>query len=372
MKIKVIHVVSSLNINSGVMAVIMNYFRHIDRSKIQFDFMYFINMKKTDTYEEEILRLGGNCYLIERPRLKASAFKSVEEVLEKGYDILHNHEAFLSFFFKPIANRLGIKTFCVHAHTTKFADKPMNTIRNYLLCLPNRYITDYRFACSKMAAEAYFGKRSVRDGHYFLLRNAVNIEQYRFNPTLRKSFRESFGFSDDEYIIGSVGRLCPQKNFAFLIRVFKLIHAQQPKSKLMIVGAGALDSQLKQLAKEFNLEDAVLFLGRRADVDILYNVFDLFVLPSLYEGLGVVLIEAQCNGLTCVTSDVIPEEARILNNFIPISLKQSDAEWADIIVKKAMLCNREMKPDPFIISNGYEISKEAGKLLKIYQRIIND
>lgn len=320
--IRVLHFVSTLSHGSGVMSVIMNYYRHIDREKVQFDFLYFVACE--DSYADEIKSLGGKIYCVEKP---GSSIKSVKQlnsffqVHAKEYTWLHNHEVYLTFLLRPISKRYGLEKFIVHCHATKYSDEPLHAVRNGILCLPIRFMKVERFACSEAAGKFLYGEKMMKAGKVFVLHNAIDCEKFRFRPEVRERLRKEMGL-EGKFVIGHVGRFERQKNHEFLIRVFAEVHRSISTCELILVGDGTLKNLICYRLKKIGLENNVLFLGQRDDVADLLQAIDIFVLPSLYEGLPISLLEAQASGLRCITSDIVTAEASIGGvHFIPLSAK---------------------------------------------------
>ena len=337
--IRVLHFVSTLSRGSGVMSVIMNYYRHIDRDKVQFDFLHFIACE--DSYMEEIRELGGKIYCIDKP---GSSFQSIKQLnsffrLHAGeYTWLHNHEVYLTFLLRPIAKRYGLEKFIVHCHATKYSDKTLNAARNRILCLPIRFMKVERFACSEAAGIFLYVKRRMNKGEIFILHNAIDSEKFQFDPIKRERIKLELK-SQDKLVIGHVGRFERQKNHEFLIKVF----AEYQKQR-----------------------------NDRDDVADLYQGMDLFILPSRYEGVGVVLLEAQLAGLPCIASDCIPEEASAGQPLF-VSLGDSIKTWTDTLVKKTAVTElsgqievrlaRSVAVQQYLKNSGYSI-KESGVVLQ--------
>ena len=320
--IRVLHFVSTLSRGSGVMSVIMNYYRHIDRDNVQFDFLHFIACE--DSYMEEIRELGGKIYCIDKP---GSSFQSIKQLnsffrLHAGeYTWLHNHEVYLTFLLRPIAKRYGLEKFIVHCHATKYSDKTLNAVRNRILCLPIRFMKVERFACSEAAGKFLYGEKMLKAGNVFIMHNAIDCEKFRFRPEVRERLRKEMGL-EGKFVIGHVGRFERQKNHEFLIEVFAEVKKRRPESILLLVGQGSLESRIKYMVVEKNVEKNVVYLGQRNDVADLLQAIDVFVLPSLYEGLPISLLEAQASGLRCITSDVVTAEASVGGvQFIPLNAK---------------------------------------------------
>lgn len=330
--IRVLHFVSTLSHGSGVMSIIMNYYRHIDREKVQFDFLHFVACE--DSYADEIKGLGGKIYCVEKP---GSSFWSVKQLNlffrehAREYTWLHNHEVYLTFLLRPISKRYGLEKFIVHCHATKYSDKPFNAVRNGILCLPIRFMKVERFACSVAAGKFLYGEKMMRAGKVFVMHNAIDCEKFRFRPEVRERLRKEMGL-EGKFVIGHVGRFERQKNHEFLIKVFAEVKKRRPESVLLLVGDGTRKNGIEHQVKKLNLTDDVFFLGQINDVENLLQAMDVFLLPSRYEGLGIVLFEAQAAGLKCFVSDYVPKESSAGNTtYLP--LKDASSFWSSIILK---------------------------------------
>lgn len=368
--IRVLHFVSTPSIGSGVMSVIMNYYRHMDRSKIQFDFLCFIPCE--DSYEKEINELGGRVFFVSKP---GSSVKSLKELWgffksHKGeYQWLHNHEVYLSFLLKPLANQFQIPKFIVHCHATQYSDRRMAAIRNWVLCMPIRFMCCERFACSTDAGDFLFGYKTMKETDVKILHNGIDVEKYCFDQDARVAIRNQYNLSDS-YVIGHVGRFNNQKNHVFLIELFGEISRIIPNARLILVGDGPLREMIHKKCYELNIEDKVFFMGQRADVNKIYSAMDLFVLPSIYEGVGIALLEAQANGLTCLASDRVPSEAQIKEKFEFLSLNCS--AWKKKIqqIYEAHTPNRKqdgMHIKEAFRSTHYDIESESCWLQEYYE-----
>lgn len=305
---RILHFVSSLSINSGVMAVIMNYYRHIDRDKIQFDFIYYKAMDKNITYQDEIDALGGITYLISKPTITIQSIFSIVNFFStysQKFDAIHIHEVYLTFILAPIARKYGLKII-THCHSTNFSDRFIPSIRNRILCLGINHKTDLRLACSEAAGIALYG----RDVDFTVINNAIETDRFLFNPLKRSCMRKSL-LIDDRIVIGHVGRFNKSKNHKFLIEIFAEFHNLEKNSVLLLIGDGPTKYDVMAQVNSLGLSNDVIFSGVRSDVADIYNAMDVFVLPSLFEGLGIVLIEAQVNGIPCVASSCVPMEANI-------------------------------------------------------------
>lgn len=362
--LRILHFVSSLSVNSGVMAVIMNYYRHIDRDKIQFDFLFFKDSPANTTYIDEIESLGGRAYLIEQPTHIFYYIRMLNKFFEEHkneYAILHIHEVYLTFLLAPIAHAHGLKVI-THCHSTKFSDKPLNAVRNRLACIGINKHADLRLACSNAAGIALYGKKA----DFTVINNAIDLDKFAFNSTKRTRLRNELGL-EDKVVIGHVGRFNEQKNHRFLIEIFYELQKTMPEAVLLLVGEGPLMESVKKQVRSLGLEDKVVFLGRRTDVSDLYNVMDIFILPSLFEGLPVVVVEAQANGLPCLLSEAITREVAI-DNVIFVSLSSSPSDWNDNALR-LLTYKRGAADLTKLRISGFNITVESQKLEHMYSNV---
>ena len=366
---KVLHVVSNISVGNGIMSVLMNYYRNIDREKVQFGFLY--SDERPITYEDEIVKLGGSILKIPNA-WKIVNFINVKEKLigdiSDEYQILHIHDVFMISFFLDVKKKWGIKKIIVHSHSTRFSDNKFGEIRNRLLAIPNSVVPDYYFACSEDAGVFAFGKKFLRKG--FIIKNAIDLDVFLPNINDRKKIRKKLHV-ENNYVIGHVGGFITQKNHYFLVQVFKRFCQNRKDAKLIMVSDGPLLNEIKQLCKQEKIEDKVLFLGTRSDIPDIMKAFDCFVFPSNYEGLGIVLVEAQTSGIPCVFSDVVPKEVNILKERNTVLSLEDDIEkWVSAIGDKEFVdsgCIRKK-----IQEAGYDIKNESLKLQKLYIRILNE
>lgn len=362
--IRVLHFVSTLSRGSGVMSVIMNYYRHIDRDKVQFDFLHFIACE--DSYMDEIRELGGKIYCIDKP---GSSFQSIKQLnsffrLHAGeYTWLHNHEVYLTFLLRPIAKRYGLEKFIVHCHATKYSDKTLNAVRNRILCLPIRFMKVERFACSEAAGKFLYGEKMLKAGKVFIMHNAIDCEKFRFRPEVRERLRKEMGL-DGKFVIGHVGRFERQKNHEFLIEVFAECKKEIDSCILLLIGEGSLRSKIEKKVVEKGLKNSIIFLTKRNDMEYLYQVMDLFVLPSLYEGLPVSCLEAQVNGLECIVSRTVTDELKkqtigSIITMLPLEKKV----WKQNIVSCKI---RQTSISQHINNDNYDINLQSCRLHSFY------
>lgn len=364
---KVLHVVSNLSIRSGIMSVLMNYYRNIDTSEIQFGFMYFD--ERAETFEDEIKELGGKIFKVVRVTKFISFYKDLKEFCKREYgeyQILHIHDLFMTPFLKGMKRKAGIKSIIIHSHATKFSDHRLGEIRNRVLSIANMCIPDYYFACSKKAGRVAFGKKFDRVG--CVMNNAIDIDRFHPDKDMGVVVRQELGL-EGRYVVGHVGNFVFPKNHTFLIRVFESVLKRNKAAVLLLVGEGDLKEQILDECKRKEIDKNVLFLGTRTDVNRVMSCFDKFLFPSLYEGLGIVLVEAQASGVPCVFSDVIPKEANVLQECNrTLSLNDSIENWADAVLQKVEIDTSCVARR--VEAAGYNIKKEALEIKKIYDDIL--
>lgn len=363
--IRILHVVSKLSINSGVMNVIMNYYRHIDRTKIQFDFLYF--EERNPDFKDEIKNLGGNIFFVNKPSLKHiyRTYKEFNSFFSNNYakyTAVHLHEIYLVNFISHFCKKYDIKHLITHAHTTKYSDNPKNALRNRIMCLGLKHsATDY-FACSKAAGEFYYGKEAVESGLVKVIPNAIDLKKYKFNQIIRDKVRKTLNI-EDKFVVGHIGRMAPQKNQKFLLKIFAEVRKENDKAVLLMIGDGILRHEIEKEILDLALADSVILLGVRKDIPELLMAMDIFVLPSLFEGLGIAALEAQATGLKCILSDEIPKEVDC-GNCEFISLNTDISVWCTYVLKN----DKSALNDKLL--NLYSIELGTKKLKSIYLNLL--
>ncbi|WP_186424205.1 glycosyltransferase [Lacrimispora celerecrescens] len=325
---RILHFVSTPAIWSGVMSVIMNYYRHMDRTLVQFDFLCFLHCE--NSYEDEITSYGGHVYYVKKPGSSMASVREMEKFFkehEGRYQWFHNHEVYLSFYLWRLVGRYDYGHFAIHSHATRYSDKWLNARRNQLLCYPILFMKCNRIACSRAAGSFLFGEKMVQQNKVYILYNAIDCKKYRYNREKREKLRYLLGVQD-KLVIGHVGRFEKQKNHEFLIESFSILKKQCPESVLILIGSGSLKMVMEQKVKDAGLEDTVFFLGQQNNNQDWYQAMDLFWLPSVYEGLPMAAVEAQASGLPCFLADSITQEVELLDTTKRLSLKKGPEYWA--------------------------------------------
>lgn len=355
-------------LGGGVESVVMNYYRNIDRSKIQFDFI--CDEDSTNIPYAEIESLGGKVILIPPYQKVIKYHKELKRVLKEGnYKIVHSHINTLSVFCLFAAKCAGVPVRIAHSHsTTNKKEKNKNLMKQLLRPFSKVFATDY-MCCSELAGRWLFGDKEYDKGNVYLLNNAIDLDKFKYDEVVRREKRKELNIDDDTLVIGHVGRFVEQKNHRFLIDIFNEVHKQNEKSILLLVGQGPLQEEIKEKVKSLGIDDCVKFLGQRNDISELYQVFDVFCLPSLYEGLPVVGVEAQATGLLCLFSDDMTKETKVLESAKFLSLEQSAKEWAEKIVENIRGYKR-YNTIKEIADNNFNIRIETRKLKEKYDNLM--
>lgn len=364
--IRILQVVSSLNINAGAMSVIMNYYRSIDREEVQFDFWYFF--VASDSHQKEIEELGGRVYHMPYHTLKLRDQQAIRDFFREHqgeYRAIHCHPIWSSAILAPTAKKSGIAHIIQHAHSTRYSEKKSSEIRNRLLVkFIGFFATDF-IACNPEAA-FLFGKRIAKSGRVFILPNAICVENFRFDRELRKELRKELGIAEEALVVGSVGRLSSEKNPLFIVDIFAELRKRVPDARLLLVGDGVLRQEIEMKIKKLGLSDAAVLTGRRRDIQKILSGMDLFLMPSIFEGTPVASIEARTSGLPCLLSDTITKSLA-MQGIRYLSLKAAASEWAEQAQKDAGVWkerNRLAAED--MAAHGFDIRLEAKRILNYY------
>lgn len=355
--IRILQVIGSLGY-AGVEAVVMNYYRHIDRQKFQFDFITC--SPQPERYDNEIKMLGGRIFRLPSRSSNPFAYmKSLRKVIiENGYSIIHIHQNSASMAMDAFVARLcGVKTIIGHSHNTK-----CDVLWQHYIFKPfvNLLLTN-RMACSPAAGKWVFGNKK----DVFILHNAIDASRFNFNEDLRLVARKDLSV-EDKFVIGYVGRLYDfQKNVFRLIDIFTCVLNKNKNACLLLIGDGPDKSGIEKIIKERKIEEHVKILGKRDDINILMMAMDVFLLPSNFEGLPVVVVEAQGSGLNCVISDRVPAPD-LIHSISVLSLDQSNEYWAEQIIKNSSNYAKREDAQELIINGGYDLSHEVERLEQYY------
>lgn len=364
--VKVLHYVSKMD-RGGQETFVMNVFRNVDREKVQFDFL--CTHSDEGDYDAEIRTLGGQIRYIQLNRISGKLkqldnTKILYHYLKKvknEYRVFHIHtqhamDAFLSAF---AAKRAGIPKVVVHSHSisTVYSVSAHQFFKHFL-AMENIF----RFACSEEA-----GKWMYKKNNFQIVHNSIDLKQFTFDQQKRDDIRKEMGW-ENMFVIGHVGRLNREKNHLYLIDIFREVRKRIPESHLVLVGRGELEEEIQKKVQEYDLEDAVSLMGVRSDVERLYQGMDLFLFPSLFEGLGVVLVEAQTSDLPCVISDTIPSEVDITDKIHRMDIKDTPEKWANKIAQIFKEQPQRRDTSDMIRKAGYDMQQTAKELEQFYCR----
>jgi len=368
--IRILHMSGTMN-RGGAETLIMELYRHIDRTKVQFDFMIYNYSGKDGAYDQEIQSLGGHIYQM-KCRLYQNPFAYWIEAKQffdshPEYKIIHAHQFAKSGYILSAA-KISDKSRIViaHSHLAFLKTDFLRGCADYMGKLLLKRYADYYFGCSEDALLALSGHKS-NGRNVVLLKNAINPAKFYFNEIYRKKWRRVFSADENTLIVGNVARFTAQKNHTYLIRIFKEIVKVRQNSILVLIGVGREQDAIRHLIGSLNLGDKVFFLGAREDVCEIINAFDVFLFPSRFEGLGIALIEAQANGLPCVISkDVIPEEADVNAGIVHrISLKKRIADWANACINAPDRLEGD-QAQIAVVNAGYNIESIAKWIQNFY------
>lgn len=357
--IRVLQVIGTLG-NAGVEAVVMNYYRSINRQLVQFDFITCSSVK--ERYDEEILNMGGRIFrLPSRSRKPLRYMYELYKVIKaNNYAIVHIEQNSASMAMDGMVAKLcGVKVIIGHSHNTS-----CNVLWQHYLFRPivNRVLT-HRFACSKEAGEWVFGKKK----DVVIVPNAIDTRKFTFDTSKRETIRKELNL-EDKFVVGFVGRLHMQKNPYRLLDIFATLCNCCEIAHLLIIGEGGEKDRMMGRCEELNISSHVSFLGVQKNVNEWMMAMDTLLMPSLYEGLPVVTIEAQASGLKCVISDKVPAPA-LLDSLVYLSLEETNEKWVNELLKVNTKTERA-KASSIVTESGYDIKCESSKLQSFYVNAI--
>lgn len=366
--IKVLYFVDRM-LRGGIQSLVIDWVSRFNKSKIHVDFLLLDDGKEYEL-EQTLKDLGCTVYKLREIWVKTPIdfikYKhAVKDFFKEHHDykVVHMHSSSKNYMILKYAKKYGIPIRIAHSHNIDFQTKnPLKKLIGNLFKKPLiKYATDY-FACSKIAGEWLFGKDIVESDKFKVIHNAIDYNKFKYDENVREEIRKELALIDSDVVIGHVGRFVTQKNHDFLLEIFMELCKKSNKYKLLLVGKGELEDKIYEKVKKSNLESRVIFAGFRNDANKLFNAMDIFCFPSLFEGLGLVLVEAQANGLPCfATERTIPKEVHINSNlkFLPLEKEK----WVKEIIKvDTARCDSKEK----LIENDYLLDNVIKKLEKFY------
>lgn len=357
---RVLQIVTHMN-RGGLETMLMNYYRQIDRERIQFDFL--VHRQERGAYDDEIEAMGGKIYRLPvlnpfSPAYKKSLKRFFREHPE--YKVIHVHQDCMSSVILKEAKKCNVPIRIAHSHSSSQDKNLKYLVKLHYRKQISKYAT-HLFACGKEAGEWMFC-----GANFEILNNAIDASKYIYNENIRKQMRSELGISKEELVVGHVGRFCYPKNHSFLIDIFEKLSQKIP-CKLLLVGSGELRQEIEEKVKAKHLENLVIFTGIRSDVAELMQAMDVFVFPSNYEGLPVTMIEAQAAGLPCLISDKVPIECKKTDLVQQVPLEYSAEEWAEKVLESASIIHRNTYEE--IKMAGFDIQENAARLQEFYYKV---
>ena len=361
---RILHMIGSFEVG-GSQALVINYYKAMDRSKIQFDFI--VDHPDRMALAEVVRSMGARIY--EMPSFTGKNYFQVKKAWKTffsehpEYKILHSHVRSYASVYIPIAKKHGLKT-VIHSHSTSNG-KGLVSIVKRILQYPLRYQADYLMACSNEAGRWLYGKKACLKDNYVFLPNAIDTEKYRYSEETADKYRKELGLTD-RFVIGHVGRFHEAKNHMFLLDVFAGICKKRSDAVLLLVGDGDLRDSIKEKIHTLGLEDRVILTGNRSDVPDLMKAMDVFVFPSKWEGLPVTVVEAQAAGLTCYISDTVTKDVDVSSLVKRLPIVSSEV-WVDEILSSDL--KRSDVIDE-IVAAGFDVKKAAVSLEEFYHSLV--
>lgn len=365
-QIRVLHVLGTTNLG-GAESRVMELYRSMDRTRVQFDFL--VHTDKEGHYSEEIRSLGGKVYHV--PRFNVKNYHAYKKALMEffqshhDYAAVHGHMTSTASIYLPIAKKAGIPLTIAHARSAG-VDRGVKGLVTRVVRLPLKDRADCLFTCSAEAGAAVYGKRAVRQGRVWTIPNAIDTQRFQFNGSVREKIRKELGISD-KFVIGHVGRFGFMKNHAYLIDIFSELCKLREDAVLVLIGRGELENEVKQKVEKLGLTKKVHFLGVRSNVEDYYQAFDYFVFPSTFEGLPGSAAEAQAAGLCCLISDKVTREAALTDLAVYRSIDEPPLKWAQNIQENAKKALRRRDTQQEIAAQGFDVRLQAKQMEQFYR-----
>lgn len=364
---RILHVMSNISVASGVSSMVMNYYRNIDREKIQFDFL--VAKKTINSYDTEIKQLGGRIYYSGNPLALKTIYSSnryfkyfFKNNIDK-YIAVHLHSPNYNEMTLRHAKKYGAKNIIVHSHSSLFSTNALKESINHILVRNITKYADIFFACSHEAASFLYGDKFIKNNKIHIINNAIDYSIYKFDKKKREDVRANLGLNNS-LVIGHVSNFSYLKNLSFLVPVIQKTVKDSKEIRFLFIGDGPSKKDLFELLKQKQLDKYCIFIGFTEDVSKYLNAADMIVLPSIKEGLGICLVEAQANGLDCLASENVPEEVDIgYVEFLPLDI---ESWYNNIKGRNIESINDRIRKSINFRKSKFDIENEALKLEKFY------
>lgn len=363
--IRILHVVGGMN-QGGTENLLMNIYRKIDKNRFQFDFL----VNREGIFDEEIKNMGGKIFYISA--LQNIGMKSYINKLDcflkehNEYKIIHSHINHVTGLILERANKAGIPNRIAHSHSSKSSTNPIIRIyKNYLghKIIPNATCL---MACSEQAGKWLYGKKN---NNFIIVKNAIEVDKFCYSENIRKNKRKELNLDDNIFVIGDVARFSKVKNHEFLLKIFRELYNMDNNTRLILVGSGERKNEIIQHSKKLDIYDNIIWLENRTDVNEILQAMDYFVFPSKYEGLGIVLIEAQASGFKSIASEkVIPNEAKVTDLLQFYPLTKTPRQWAEEIYNNRNYERHNVSEQ--ILKQGYDLNNSVKMLENLYEDML--
>lgn len=370
-KIKVAHVLKCMDMG-GIETLLMNFYRKIDREKVQF--IFILLSKEESFYEKEIIELGGIIYHIGGNKNVGKQIKKIRDIIRRErIDVVHSHTLFYSSIILLAAKLEKVKIRIAHSHSkndNKNNNLKRKIIRQFSSILIKKTANVY-MACSKEASEYLYGKKMTNNGKTIILKNGIEPNKYLdVEQNKVEELKNKYNIKEKKYIIVMVARLAKEKNHRYAINIAKQLKQEKENFNMFFVGSGPLEKELKQQIQEEGLEKEVIFTGLTQKPEIYFKISDVVIVPSEFEGFGITILEAQATKKLCIVSNNVPKEADLELGLVKYlnTTKEDIYKWVEEIKnskKIKEISNKEIKNT--LIEKGFDISETAKELLKIYQ-----
>lgn len=327
---RILQIYDHIGQNCGIMSVIMNWYRNIDKSRFQFDFL--VSFDRKPSYEEEIKSLGGNIYYLSRdPSLSSMHFlrlvRRAKVFMRKNatkYDAIHLHTSTFAFPYLYYAKKYGAKCRIVHAHSVSLGNSKISSIRNRFMIKPVKNSANYFLACSDAAAYCLYSPLKI--DIFDIILNGIDFDTYRFSSEKRTALRSQLGLDENTLAAVHISNMTAIKNVPFVIHTFAEMLKAKADAKLFLIGRDELPQDIKDAVRAYNAENNIINLGVRTDIPDLLQAFDICLMPSRSEGLGLVAVECQASGLPVITSTGFPDDIYVTE--LAVRCELNEHKWA--------------------------------------------